>query len=305
VEEVGFVEIDPEDIRGMQYIASGSFGDVYRATWQGKDVAVKKLRGVMVDPKAFSGDVGIGERMKILRQHKFFREVEVLSRINHPSIMRLYGAVTKEVPIMLVSEFVGGGDLFQKIHQSLYAPTYLECITFALELAEGLEHMHGLEPKIIHRDIKPPNLLITEDGHLKLSDFGLARLLSDVSDLTSQTGTYRWMAPEVIRNAQYNEKADIYSFGVLLWELITGMVPYGEQRTDTKIAVMVADKGHRPTAPASAAPELKTLMQECWAEDASTRPPATEIVRILRVERDKIVAEMEASKAKKQCCVVM
>jgi serine/threonine protein kinase len=136
----------------------------------------------------------------------------------------------------------------------------------------------SLTGDLIHRDIKPSNILLTRDYRAKIADFGMS-VANTGQELTAETGTYRYMAPEVIRHESYSSNADVYSFGVCLWQLITREVPFATM-TPIQAAYAVAE-GHRPTIPDSTPRRLREIITACWDQDASRRPSFTYIAMAL------------------------
>ncbi|KAK6125482.1 hypothetical protein DH2020_040773 [Rehmannia glutinosa] len=208
-------------------------------------------------------------------QEKFTREVSMLSRVNHDNIVKLIG-VTLEPKMMIITELMKGGTL-QKFLWSVRpnCPDLKLSMHFALEISRAMEYLH--RNRIIHRDLKPSNLLLTEDKKkIKLADFGLAREESD-DEMTTEAGTYRWMAPELFSveslrlgvKKHYDHKVDVYSFSMVLWELLTNRTPF-KGRNNIMVAYAAA-MNRRPSMdniPAQIAP----LLQSCWAENPEDRP---------------------------------
>jgi len=164
----------------------------------------------------------------------------------------------------------------------------LRCsVKFALDIAQALDCLHG--NGIIHRDLKPDNLLLTADQKtLKLVDFGLAREETLAEMMTAETGTYRWMAPELystvtLRHGEkkhYNHKVDVYSFAIVLWELLTNRMPF-EGMSNLQAAYAAAFKNTRPAISKSLPEDLVFILQSCWAEDPDVRPNFAQVVRML------------------------
>ncbi|XP_042062357.1 serine/threonine-protein kinase STY13-like isoform X2 [Salvia splendens] len=193
----------------------------------------------------------------------------------------------KEPVMVLVTELLLGGTL--RKHLISLRPGCLDirvAIGFALDIARAMEclHSHG----IIHRDLKPENLLLTEDRRtVKLADFGLAREESLTEMMTAETGTYRWMAPELystvtLRQGEkkhYNHKVDAYSFAIVLWELIHNKLPF-EGMSNLQAAYAAAFKNVRPSAD-ELPEELARIVTLCWKEDADARPNFTQIIQML------------------------
>lgn len=120
-----------------------------------------------------------------------------------------------------------------------------------------------------------------ENEVVKVADFGVARVKAQTGVMTAETGTYRWMAPEVIEHKPYDHKADVFSFGIVLWELLTGKLPH-EYLTPLQAAVGVVQKGLRPAIPKNTHPKLAELLERCWQQEPNLRPDFSEIIDILR-----------------------
>jgi len=147
-----------------------------------------------------------------------------------------------------------------------------------IDAAKGTEYLHQYDPTIIHRDLKTQNLLVDEFWRVKVCDFGLSRIKA--SETMSRLGTLHYSAPEVLRGDRYTEKADVYSFGIVMWEMLTFSIPY-EGYPPLKIASDVAYHQLRPEIKESFPKPLSTLMQECWDENPDNRPDFCEIVERL------------------------
>ncbi|KAM7272400.1 hypothetical protein ACFE04_027063 [Oxalis oulophora] len=193
----------------------------------------------------------------------------------------------KEPVMVIVTELLSGGTLRKYLVNA--RPRCLDprvAIGFALDIARAMEclHAHG----IIHRDLKPENLLLTADHKtVKLADFGLAREESLTEMMTAETGTYRWMAPELystvtLRQGEkkhYNHKVDAYSFAIVLWELLHNKLPF-EGMSNLQAAYAAAFKNVRPSAE-NVPEEMATILTSCWKEDANGRPNFTQIIQML------------------------
>jgi hypothetical protein len=248
-------------------IGAGGMGEVYRArdTKLGRDVAIKVL------PDAFANDA---ERMA-----RFEREAHVLASLNHPNIATIYGLEESNNIRALVMELVEGPTLAERIVRG--AIPLEEALTIAKQIAEGLEYAH--ERGIIHRDLKPANIKLTGDGQVKLLDFGLAKALdkrvpagnpSISPTLTADStragiilGTAAYMAPEQARGAVVDKRTDIWAFGVVLYEMLTGERAFaGDTVSDTLAAVL-------KTGPACAAIPvgMRQLVRRCLEKDVKRR----------------------------------
>ncbi|KAH9720461.1 protein kinase domain-containing protein [Citrus sinensis] len=210
----------------------------------------------------------------------------MLSRVQHKNLVKFIGAC-KEPVMVIVTELLSGGTLRKYLLNM--RPRCLDvrvAIGFALDIARAMEclHSHG----IIHRDLKPENLLLTEDHKtIKLADFGLAREESLTEMMTAETGTYRWMAPELystvtLRQGEkkhYNHKVDSYSFAIVLWELLHNKLPF-EGMSNLQAAYAAAFKNVRPSAE-NVPEELSIILTSCWKEDPNARPNFTQIIQML------------------------
>lgn len=275
------VEIPFSSLVLTAQIGTGGFSEVYKGTYGGQEVAVKRL---LYKP----GEAGD----RALRDFK--AEVLLMARMNHPCILGFLGVVPS--PLCLVSEYCSNGNLFDLLHNSpVRLPWHLR-LRMALEVAEGMKFLHSTTPVIIHRDLKSLNLLVDRDWHVKVSDFGLSRFkaLSSSAFMTAQCGTFHWMAPEVIAGHRYTESADVYSFGINLWELLTRKVPY-KGLEPMQVGIAVYTRGERPPIPRDCPAAFAALMQACWHAEPSCRPTFVQLVPVLKQMTAQATAEHEAA----------
>lgn len=198
--------------------------------------------------------------------------------MDHPNILRLIG-YTETPPYLIVTPFIQKGSLFHLMKNSPESLTPTIRSSIAFEIAKGLEYLHSHH--LIHRDLKSLNILMENNFSPKICDFGLVRTPKD-SPMTGMIGTIQWMAPEVLLSSpSYDSTIDIYSFGILLWELLTLKNPYGEMKP-SQIANEVTEKGLRPTVPPSTPLQLSKLIQNCWAT-SEDRPSIKYIVHQLQL----------------------
>jgi tRNA A-37 threonylcarbamoyl transferase component Bud32 len=268
--------------------AQGAFGKLYKGTYNGEDVAIKLLERPENDL----------ERAHLMEQ-QFQQEVMMLATLKHPNIVRFIGACRKTMVWCIVTEYAKGGSVRQFLNkrQNRSVPLKL-AVKQALDVARGMEYVHGLG--LIHRDLKSDNLLISADKSIKIADFGVARIEVQTEGMTPETGTYRWMAPEMIQHRPYTQKVDVYSFGIVLWELITGMLPF-QNMTAVQAAFAVVNKGVRPNVPADCLPVLGEIMSRCWDPNPDVRPPFTDVVRMLEHAETEVMTV--ARKARFRCCI--
>lgn len=266
--------IDPKLLFVGPKIGEGAHAKVYEGKYKEQNVAIKIIQ---------LGDTP-EERAK--QEGRFAREITLLSRVQHKNLVKFIGAC-KESMMVVVTELLVGGSL-RKYMMSL-RPKRIDmrvALAFALDIAQVMECLHG--NGIIHRDLKPDNLLLTADQKkVKLADFGLAREETLTEMMTAETGTYRWMAPELystvtLRRGEkkhYDNKVDVYSFSIVLWELLTNRMPF-EGMSNLQAAYAAAFKNVRPSVE-NLPEELVFILQCCWAEDPNLRPNFTQIVRML------------------------
>lgn len=250
-------------------IGAGSFGTVHRADWNGSDVAVKILMDQDLHP----------ERLK-----EFLREVAIMKSLRHPNIVLLMGAVTQPPNLSIVTEYLSRGSLYRLLHRHGARENLDEkrCLSMAFDVAKGMNYLHKRNPPIVHRDLKSPNLLVDKKYTVKVCDFGLSRLKANTF-LSSKTaaGTPEWMAPEVLRDEPSNEKSDVYSFAVILWELMTLQKPWSNLNP-AQVVAAVGFSGRRPEIPSSVDPKVASIIESCWANEPWRRPSFASIMESLK-----------------------
>lgn len=253
-----------------QRFASGAHSRLYHGIYNEKRVAVKIIR---------QPDGDENEDMALRLEKQFNREVGILSHLHHRNIVELVAACRRPPVFCVITEYLSGGSLRSFLHKREPGSVSLkEFVSIALDIARGMEYLHS--QGVIHRDLKSENLLFTADMCLKVVDFGIACEEINCDYLNEDRGTYRWMAPEVINYKPHNRKADVYSFGIVLWEIITGRVPY-EDITPVQAAFAVVHKNARPTFPEHCPLAIRKLIEKCWVQNPEKRPEFWEIVSVL------------------------
>lgn len=253
-----------------QRFASGAHSRLYHGIYNEKRVAVKIIR---------QPDGDENEDLALRLEKQFNREVGILSHLHHRNIVELVAACRRPPVFCVITEYLSGGSLRSFLHKREPGSVSLkEFVSIALDIARGMEYLHS--QGVIHRDLKSENLLFTADMCLKVVDFGIACEEINCDYLNEDRGTYRWMAPEVINHKPHNRKADVYSFGIVLWEIITGRVPY-EDITPVQAAFAVVHKNARPTFPEHCPLAIRKLIEKCWVQNPEKRPEFWEIVSIL------------------------
>ncbi|XP_044172563.1 uncharacterized protein LOC114963820 isoform X2 [Acropora millepora] len=265
------------DLDSFERLAAGSFGEVFKAETKRNPVAVKILKNV--------------ENVKQIEYYK--REVDLLSKAKHPNIVGVIGCLAIDNNLAIVMELVMGGNLKQFLKNDLHGAGKKEfTVRFVEHIGSAIEHLHSLD--IIHRDVKPDNILLSEDHKvLKLGDFGIARATEGTEQTKTMMGSFRYMAPEVgmALRCHYSKRADVYSFGLCLIEVLSqGKVVFDHIADDE--AVMDRKKhGEKPQFPEISVDEfgeelatkLKGITEECLRPESS-RPEMSRVLRMLRGE---------------------
>lgn len=269
-------EIDPDQIDWgvkAQRIGVGAYGEVFKAKWSGTVVAVKRLF-----PQEFDYQMASA----------FRREVRIMGSLRHPHIVLWLGACTQPSRLIIVSEFMEGGSLHRLLHKDTRdIPKALQ-LRLALQVARGLSYLHDRSPSIIHRDLSSANVLLDRILNAKISDFGLSRVkMSSKNKPGSAGGTAEYQPPEVLRGNAYDEFADSYAYGILVWEIFTRQIPWRHKgMISVQVVAQVVVNGTDATCEALEippdAPEIvRALVLRCWKQKPDDRPTARECVRIM------------------------
>lgn len=288
---IRFEELQLEDV-----IGGGGFGQVWRATWRSTPVAVKVL-------------TGSAQRVNVSKAilEEFAAEINMLKGMRHPNICLYMGACLDPPNRAIVTELAANGSLWDALRLKLHAPyvptdgktragwplkLYPENANppmppkgtwpwalvkrVASGAARGMTYLHSGSPAVLHRDLKSANLLLDESYTTKVCDFGLSRLKAQERSMTGNCGTVQWMAPEILGNQPYAEPADVFSFGIILWELLTGECPY-DGMTAIQCALAVLNRDQRPPMPAWCPPPLASLIGSCVKRNPSQRPTFSQV----------------------------
>lgn len=267
IDDVGECEIVWEDLVLGERIGLGSYGEVYHADWNGTEVAVKKFLD-----QDFSGAA----------LDEFKREVRIMRRLRHPNVVLFMGAVTRPPNLSIITEFLPRGSLYRIIHRPHCQIDEKRRIKMALDVAKGMNCLHTSIPTIVHRDLKSPNLLVDNNWNVKVGDFGLSRLKHNTFLSSKSTaGTPEWMAPEVLRNEPSNEKCDVYSFGIILWELATLKLPWSGMNP-MQVVGAVGFQNRRLDIPKEVDPLVARIIWECWQTDPNLRPSFAQLCVALK-----------------------
>lgn len=256
------------DIVIGERIGRGSFGEVYRGVWLQTDVAVKKLPADILNNQSLV--------------EEFNQEVRLLRSLMHPNILQFMGACLLPPDICLITEYIPRGDLYKIIHDASVVLDWALIKKISIDVARGMHYLHSSNPVIIHRDLKSHNVLIGEHWNAKVADFGLCKIIRDKGSKGKYTpcGTPKWAAPEVLRNEVYTTKADIYSFGIILWEMASRQDVFPGMSA-FELIMQVGRNNLRPAIPTGTFAPLATLITECWDADPDSRPTFERILTIL------------------------
>lgn len=239
-------------------IGRGSYGEVFKGRWRGSEVAVKQIH---------TED-----------ESDFRSEAALLQSLRHPNVVLVMGVCLS--PAALVLEYVPQGSLHNLLHRSKSELTQTMVESMALDIARAMNYLHCSEPPVLHRDLNPANCLVTSDFHIKVCDFGLARVKS--VEGTKSLGTVQYSAPEFISAQVFTPKSDVYSFGVLLWELVTRQVPYDGMQP-VQVLYSVVHNSRRPVVRQET--PLKDLMESCWSASPEERPDFPAVIARLEQPR--------------------
>ncbi|KAB5548107.1 hypothetical protein DKX38_011513 [Salix brachista] len=286
---------------GLRF-AHGAHSRLYHGLYEDEHVAVKIIRVPDDDENG-----NLATRL----ENQFNREVMLLSHLHHPNVIKFIAACRKPPVYCVVTEYLSEGSLRAFLHKLEHKTLSLgKLMTFALDIARGMEYIHS--QGVIHRDLKPENVLIDQEFHLKIADFGIACGEAYCVPLADDPGTYRWMAPEMIKKKSYGRKVDVYSFGLILWEMVAGTIPY-EDMTPIQAAFAVVNKdfgpklflfcvrnakssdifitpgfctstglmNSRPVIPRDCPPAMGALIEQCWSLQPDKRPEFWQVVKVL------------------------
>lgn len=252
-----------------EQIGSGSFSEVYRGKWMGSSVAIKRI---LLNSKPHDDEND--------PLNDFIKETSIMATLRHPNVVQYLGTSVKIPHLYLVTEYCEKGNVQSILRNKEIKLTITKATEMALDAAKGMLYLHSSKPPILHRDFKSANLLVDKNWTVKVADFGLSRVLDTKKEMTV-CGTPETCAPEVLSRNSYTEKADVYSFGIVLWEILTRDKLYPGLNF-YELSSKVVNEDLRPDVKNYSFPdELLDLMKRCWDSDPGKRPAFDEIVDIL------------------------
>ena len=269
--------INPNEIKLLRKIGRGGSSDIYLGMYRGTEIVEKRF-----DLKNIEKDIT-----------SFKREISSFIRLQHPYLLLFFGFIAEPMRLSIITEYCSGGNLQELLvkKKNLYLTWKLRK-NILLQIALGMNYLHGNNPPILHRDLKSLNIFLTNDieksddiTDIKIADFGLSVFFDKDGYLNERVGTCHWMAPEVIKSQRYDTKADVYSYGIIIWEVCTRKTPYSEYQNRNDILIGVSN-GKRPNInfiPKDTPDKFMELMIKCWDNDPDERPSFDDIINIIQM----------------------
>mmetsp|Transcript_13243 Transcript_13243/g.37629 ORF Transcript_13243/g.37629 Transcript_13243/m.37629 type:complete len:845 (+) Transcript_13243:43-2577(+) len=252
--EMDLGKINWKDVKIGKKIGQGGYGAVYLGEWNGEKVAIKKLFRDEVDDSELE---------------TFKKEIEIMSKFSHPKIVQFLGASLQPPNICILTEYMERGNLSNVLKADPNL-AWKRKLLMSKDAAEGMVYLHDQNPPVVHRDLKSLNLLVAMDFTVKVADFGLSKATSGNS-LNSKVGSLNWCAPEILlQSAPYTRAGDVYSFGMVLWEMLTHEAPFKDMHPLQ--IVRSIDQGDLPAIPKTCDPTFADLVRACWSMDPKKRP---------------------------------
>ncbi|GMI85705.1 Hydraulic Conductivity of Root 1 [Hibiscus trionum] len=274
----GLQIIKDADLEDLRELGSGTYGTVYHGKWRGTDVAIKRIK-----KSCFSGRSSEQDR----QIQDFWSEAQILSNLHHPNVVAFYGVVPDGSggTLATVTEYMVNGSLRNVLIKKERSLDLHKRLIIAMGAAFGMEYLHS--KNIVHFDLKCDNLLVNlrdpQRPICKIGDFGLSRIKRNTLVSGGVRGTLPWMAPELLNgcSTKVSEKVDVFSFGISMWEILTGEEPYADMHCGAIIGGILKNT-LRPPIPECCHPDWRKLMEQCWSPDPDSRPSFTEITNRLR-----------------------
>ena len=270
--------IKSSEIKIIKKIGEGNSSDIFLGLYRGTEIAEKRLHLINTERNILD----------------FKREVTSFIILHHPYLLIFYGVIAEPKHLSIITEYCPGGNLHELLFKKKHI--YLSWKTrkkFLLQIAKGMNYLHKNNPPILHRDLKSLNIFLTNDlkkssdiTNVKIADYGLSIIYekNKNGNINERVGTCHWMAPEVINCQKYTTKADVYSYGIIIWEICTREMPYEYINDKETILYRVCFKNERPNLKrlGNDTPEkLKDLMIKCWDHDPNKRPGFDNVIQCI------------------------
>lgn len=241
-------------------LGAGGYGAVYKGFWlsKGSEVAAKKCVG------AYNVDMTDANIMRQLG--------------DHPHIVTFFGYIYRTNDTMIIMQLVRNGSLYDYLHKKDNKPSLQQSLSWAKQISYAVSFLHSKE--IAHLDLKSSNVLLSDTMEALICDFGTSRKLEQTTNVSDETGTRRWMAPEIARGGLLNKGCDIYSFAMVLWELVEHRIPFFEIEDEIQVSFSVI-RGVRPSISKTWPDYLAELVQACWDDSPQKRPKFLDIIQSL------------------------
>ena len=259
-------EFDYSEISLGSRIGAGAFGEVYEASWRRSRIAVKRL---------------LCQKLTESARREFMAEMELMSNLRHPHIVRFLGACLEPLHMSILFELCATS-LYDVLHVKRQSLTIKYSIQVLKQVALGIFYLHQCKLPVLHLDLKSANVLLDEHGVAKVCDFGLSHIKKETAVITARMGSPQWSAPEILRGKPHDESADTYSFGILLYEIMSCELPYRGVDTFQVVIGVITKMLARPELPAECAfpQQLQELMRLCISEEPDDRPRLDRILDV-------------------------
>ena len=284
------------ELKFIKKIGEGGFGEVYLGIWNKKKVAIKKFyfKNKQKDPfhlkknsKEFQNKIPNNLNLKSILL-KFIKEIDIISNLRHPNIVLFMGASISNNNCYLITEFIDNGNLFDLLHKKNENVNYNRLdikftTNIAFEIALAIKYLHNRN--ITHCDLKSSNILLDKNYHVKITDFGLSKIINILYENEGETkgkfGTIHWMPPEIMKSLKYEEKSDVFSYGMILYEIISGKIPYFGILPNQIIALVSGCRKIIQVPDNSFNVFLNKLVKKCLMYNVEDRPSFKDIISYL------------------------
>eukprot|EP01016_Furgasonia_blochmanni_P055530 TRINITY_DN9313_c0_g1_i1.p1 TRINITY_DN9313_c0_g1~~TRINITY_DN9313_c0_g1_i1.p1 ORF type:complete len:474 (-),score=40.80 TRINITY_DN9313_c0_g1_i1:300-1661(-) len=258
--------IPDEELEFVKIIGEGAYGKVWFGKWKNNQVAIKEYCRKKTDGTQVGGPI----------TSDFIKELEILSELEHPNVLTYLGFSVNENRCYMISEYVENGNLFDHLHKLKTKFQEKDIFKIGYDVAKGMEYLHS--KRIFHCDLKSCNILMDANFNVKLCDFGLSRIKSGLTKFNKgRVGTPHWMSPNILREEPFDESADVYSYGMVLWEVLVRKLPY-EGMSVMQIVGAVGYTDYQVEIPQKGNKVLLKILRACLNKDKTMRPTFPQIL---------------------------